>query len=74
MTMMASSGNAAAPTQIPSLQADPNSTDPFSLAVDVGMANNPITFGDSSDDSNGDGSISKVNNNNNEIVSFYIAI
>ena len=56
--------SAAAPTQSPSLQAGPNSTDPN------GTADNAITFVDSSDDDIGSATISKVINNNNEIVSF----
>ena len=64
MSTIGSSGTAAAPTQFPSLQAGSNSND--------GTLANPITLEDSSDESNGDASISKIINN--EIVSFYLLL
>jgi len=68
-----SNGSAAAPTQSPSLQAGPNSNDPFSLAVVVGSSANPITLSESSDEDNGSATIPKVINNN-EIASFYLLL
>ncbi len=63
MPTMGSSGTVVAPSQIPSRAAG-------SLAGDDGTPANPITLGDSSDDSNGGANISKVINNNNEKLSF----
>ena len=60
MPTMGSSGTVVAPSQIPSRAAG-------SLAGDDGTPANPITLGDSSDDSNGGANISTVINN--EIVS-----
>ncbi len=67
MSTIGSNVSAAAATQSSSLKAGSNSTDPN------GTVDNPITFGDSSDDDIGSVSISKVINNK-EIVSFYLAI
>ena len=62
-----SSGATAAVIQLPSNVGG-------SVADDVGTPANQISLDDSTDDSNGDANISKVNNNNNEIVSFYLLI
>ena len=61
-----SSGTSMAATQLPSNVGG-------SVAVDGLTPASAIILEDSSDDSNGDGSISKVINNN-EIASFYLVI
>ncbi len=62
---MSTSGSSAtvAPTQLPTQVAGTISDDPFPLIIDTGTAGNPITFLDTSDDSDGGASIPKVINN-----------
>ena len=62
-----SSGASAAVSQLPSNVGGP-------LADDKGTPANPISLEDSMDEDSGSATVSKVNNNNNEIVSFYLLL
>ena len=68
MSISGSSATAAAPTRLPAHVAGVNPIDPFSLADDGRTPGKPIMFTDSSDDSTGGATSSKVIKN--EIVSF----